>query len=86
MKTLATSLAFICLFTMAVAAQGRGQRVQDPRTAGGGQCAENPYNCLDTPAAIVVHAKADDLKSDPAGNSGDRIACGVSTNVVPTHQ
>jgi len=25
----------------------------------------------------VVHAKADDMKSDPAGNSGDRIACGV---------
>jgi Cu-Zn family superoxide dismutase len=27
--------------------------------------------------ALVVHAKADDLKSDPAGNAGDRIACGV---------
>ncbi|MGA2989038.1 MAG: superoxide dismutase family protein [Candidatus Korobacteraceae bacterium] len=27
--------------------------------------------------ALVVHAKADDEKSDPAGNSGDRIACGV---------
>ena len=29
--------------------------------------------------ALVVHAKADDMKSDPAGNSGDRIACGVVT-------
>jgi superoxide dismutase, Cu-Zn family len=28
-------------------------------------------------AAIVVHAKADDYKTDPSGNSGDRIACGV---------
>lgn len=27
--------------------------------------------------SIVIHAKADDLKSDPSGNSGDRIACGV---------
>ena len=27
--------------------------------------------------ALVIHAKADDMKSDPAGNSGDRIACGV---------
>ena len=27
--------------------------------------------------AIVVHAKPDDLMSDPSGNSGDRIACGV---------
>jgi Cu-Zn family superoxide dismutase len=28
-------------------------------------------------SAIVIHAKADDYKSDPAGNAGDRIACGV---------
>jgi Cu-Zn family superoxide dismutase len=29
--------------------------------------------------ALVVHAKADDMKTDPAGNSGDRIACGTIT-------
>jgi Cu-Zn family superoxide dismutase len=29
--------------------------------------------------ALVIHAKADDLVSDPAGNAGDRIACGVVT-------
>ncbi len=27
--------------------------------------------------ALVIHAKADDGKTDPAGNAGDRIACGV---------
>jgi len=27
--------------------------------------------------ALVVHANADDQKTDPAGNAGDRIACGV---------
>lgn len=27
--------------------------------------------------AIIIHAKADDMKTDPSGNSGDRIACGV---------
>ena len=27
--------------------------------------------------ALVIHAKPDDMKTDPAGNSGDRIACGV---------
>ena len=27
--------------------------------------------------SIVVHAKADDMKTDPAGNAGDRIACGI---------
>ena len=29
--------------------------------------------------AIVIHAKPDDMKTDPAGNAGDRIACGVIT-------
>ena len=29
--------------------------------------------------SLVVHAKADDGKTDPSGNSGDRIACGVIT-------
>ena len=29
--------------------------------------------------AIVIHAKADDMKTDPAGNAGDRIACGTIT-------
>ncbi len=27
--------------------------------------------------ALVIHEKADDLKTDPAGNAGMRIACGV---------
>ena len=27
--------------------------------------------------SIVVHANPDDFRSDPSGNSGDRIACGV---------
>jgi len=29
--------------------------------------------------ALMIHAKADDMKSDPAGNAGPRIACGVIT-------
>src|SRR2546421_10709687 len=29
--------------------------------------------------SLVIHAKADDQKTDPAGNSGDRIACGAIT-------
>ena len=30
-------------------------------------------------SALVIHASADDNVSDPAGNAGDRIACGVIT-------
>ncbi len=28
-------------------------------------------------AALVIHAQADDYTTDPSGDSGDRIACGV---------
>jgi Cu-Zn family superoxide dismutase len=29
--------------------------------------------------ALVIHADADDMKTDPSGNSGARIACGTVT-------
>jgi Cu-Zn family superoxide dismutase len=28
-------------------------------------------------AAVVIHQRPDDYRTDPSGNSGDRIACGV---------
>ena len=31
--------------------------------------------------ALVIHATADDLRTDPSGNSGARIACGALTPV-----
>jgi Cu-Zn family superoxide dismutase len=37
-----------------------------------------PNSVLDNDgSSLVIHAKADDYKTDPSGNSGDRIACGV---------
>jgi len=38
-------------------------------------------NSLFQPAgtALVIHADPDDMKTDPAGNAGARIACGVIT-------
>lgn len=39
-----------------------------------------PNRLLDTDgAALVVHSSADDYASQPAGNAGSRIACGVIT-------
>jgi Cu-Zn family superoxide dismutase len=37
-----------------------------------------PGNLLDEDgSAVVIHAKPDDHKSQPSGDAGDRIACGV---------
>jgi Cu-Zn family superoxide dismutase len=27
--------------------------------------------------ALVIHAKPDDMKTDPSGNAGDPVACGT---------
>ena len=48
--------------------------ITDPRVTLG----TNSYSLFtDGGTALVIHAKADDMKTDPSGNSGDRIACGV---------
>jgi superoxide dismutase, Cu-Zn family len=39
---------------------------------------EGPHSLLSNGGtAIVIHANPDDYKTDPAGNAGARIACGV---------
>jgi Cu-Zn family superoxide dismutase len=50
--------------------------VEDPRVTLG----DGPNSVFaNGGTALMVHAKADDGKSDPSGNAGDRIACGVIT-------
>jgi len=48
--------------------------VEDPRVTLG-EGADSVFTGGGT--ALMIHAMKDDLKSDPAGNAGDRIACGV---------
>jgi Cu-Zn family superoxide dismutase len=47
-------------------------------TIAGGTLTDGATPLLDGDgAAAVIHAGPDDLKSDPAGNAGGRVACGV---------
>ena len=61
---------------MTVQANGKGifkTTIEGVTLAGTG---DNSLFHTDGPA-LVIHEKADDLKTDPAGNAGARIACGV---------
>jgi Cu-Zn family superoxide dismutase len=58
---------------------GRFEAVTDEVTLG-----EGPNSLFGRDGgAVVLHAADDDYKTDPAGNSGDRIACGVIVKGQP---
>ncbi len=59
--------------TVAANGRGRAQLVNTRITLGEG--ANSVFHEGGT--AIVIHEKADDDMTDPAGNAGNRIACGV---------
>ena len=63
-------------FTVKKSGRAKG-KVENPRVT----LAEGAANSVfaNGGTALVIHAKADDMKTDPAGNAGDRIACGVIT-------
>lgn len=59
---------------LVVGANGRGQLSFTIRAA----MLRDEAGMLDADgAAVMIHAQADDYRTDPSGNSGARIACGV---------
>jgi Cu-Zn family superoxide dismutase len=61
---------------LTVGANGKGafkSTIQDVTLVGDG--ATSLFHAGGT--SVVIHEKADDMKTDPAGNAGARIACGV---------
>ena len=63
-------------FTVDAKGKANGIQVQDNDVT----LADGPHSLFSNGGtSIIIHAKADDYKTDPAGNSGDRIACGVIT-------
>jgi Cu-Zn family superoxide dismutase len=70
------------LMNFTVTADGKADtRIEgDHATRNNATLGEGPHSLFsNSGTAIVIHAKADDYKTDPSGNSGDRIACGVIT-------
>ncbi|MBU3078458.1 superoxide dismutase family protein [Sphingomonas quercus] len=62
---------------LTVAANGAGRMTA---TIPGGKLSSGASPLLDADgASIMIHADPDDYKTDPSGNSGKRIACGVIT-------
>jgi Cu-Zn family superoxide dismutase len=61
-----------------VTANTAGQMVVDIATARVTLDADPRVGLFDSDStALVIHANADDQRTDPSGNSGARIACGV---------
>lgn len=67
---------------LAVTVQGQ-RRAPDPRSMGGGDCAQNPYNCKDTPNPLP---KADTvwLEEMTWMDVRDAMASGKTTVIIPT--
>jgi Cu-Zn family superoxide dismutase len=61
-------------------ANAAGQMVVDIASPRVTLSADRPNGLFDMDGtALVIHADPDDQRTDPAGNSGERIACGVIT-------
>jgi superoxide dismutase, Cu-Zn family len=59
-------------------AVGRAGKAKATFTARGAMLGDEAGSLLSAEGtSLVIHANPDDEKSDPAGNSGPRIACGV---------
>src|SRR5262245_46981968 len=84
-KTLLGLGAMVIVTGAMLAAQAPGgqRRAPDPRSMGGGDCAENPYNCADAPNPLP---KADTvwLEEMTWMDVRDAMKAGKTTVIIPT--
>ena len=80
MKNAVLPLLVLAL-AVGLTAQQRGQR--DPRTAGGGNCSNNPYNCIDTPNPLTSPDTVW-LEEMTWMDVRDAMKAGKKTIIIPT--
>jgi creatinine amidohydrolase/Fe(II)-dependent formamide hydrolase-like protein len=82
-KTLLSVGAMVVVAGMYAAAQGGQRPAPDPRSMGGGDCAQNPYNCKDAPNPLP---KADTvwLEEMTWMDVRDAMAAGKTTVIIAT--
>lgn len=75
-----TVASLCCLAVVAIAAE---RPAKDPRSSGGGDCARNTYNCIDTPNPLP---RADTvwLEEMTWMDVRDAMAAGTKTIIIPT--
>ena len=71
------------LTLVSTAVDAQQPRPRDPRSMGGGNCADNPYNCKDTPNPLPAPNTVW-LEEMTWMDVRDAIAAGKTTVIVPT--
>ncbi len=84
MKKVMFALAAVCAVAGTVAmAQQRERRAPDPRSMGGGDCRDNPYNCADAPNPLPA-ATTVWLEEMTWMDVRDALKAGKSTIIIST--
>ena len=81
-KTLMTVGATLAIVTALSSAQ-TPQRAPDPRSRGGGDCRDNPYNCADAPNPLPAPATIW-IEEMTWMDVRDALAAGKTTAIIPT--
>jgi creatinine amidohydrolase/Fe(II)-dependent formamide hydrolase-like protein len=75
--------AFSLLTVAALAASLSAQQARDPRSAGGGNCSANPYNCVDAPNPLPTPDTVW-LEEMTWMDVRDAMKAGKTTIIIPT--
>ena len=82
MRTVAIAAASLAFLSALISAQAP-QRAPDPRSMGGGDCRDNPYNCADAPNPLPAPNTVW-LEEMTWMDVRDALKAGKTTAIIPT--